>query len=222
MKPSTNPPTDRTSSELINELVSRYRAGDRAAAEELLLRFNRYLGKWLRLLTTGGWDPRDREVRHFLIMVGSVDINATAHILCKRLRAYERADLEQEVKVALLETALRYGNIHGQFRFILRRRVMGLVHDPLVFGAAQNVEYTDLLARPAEGANELNAAWVEGLTCGRGFVDLTPDERRILLLNKHYGFTIDQTAKILGVSAATVNRAIYRAKVVLAIHYLDK
>lgn len=219
---STNPIPEPSTSDQINDLVARYRGGDRSAAEELLTRFDRYLGKWLRLLTSGRWDPRDREVRHFLIMMGSVDINATAHILSRRLKAYERADLEQEAKVALLETALRYGNIHGQFRFVLRRRVMAMIHDPVVFGASHNLQYTEACEVPVHDAEELNAAWIEGLTCGRGFDELTADERRIILLNKQFGFTIEQTAKILGISPATVNRAIHRTKVVLAVHYLDK
>lgn len=205
----------------INNLVSRYREGDSSAAEELLKRYEWYLKKWLRLLSDGRWDRRDKEVCHFLSMVGSVDISTSAQILHKGLRPYEKDDLLQEVRVAFLDTARRADNIVSQFRFVLWRRIKYLLEDITVSHRDYAVELSDANVA-IEDAPELDSAWVEGITCGAGFDEMSPQERLILLFTKWYGFSIDKTAVMLGVSPATIDRAIRRAKVILKVHYLEK
>lgn len=220
MKSSAPLPT-RSTSEEIDCLVKAYRAGDPHAAQELLWRFDRYMKKWVRLLSAGYWDPKDRELGHFLAMMGSVDVHTTAQVLHQRLRAYEAEDLQQEVAVCLLDTALRFGNISAQFRFRLKQRVLELLQDPLTYDISRNLplEESEEIPAPEE---ELGPLWIEGLTCGKGFDELTREERLTLLLAKHYGLPIDRVAAILRVSPSTINRTIRRARVVLAGHYLDK
>jgi DNA-directed RNA polymerase specialized sigma24 family protein len=219
MKPSAPLPS-RSNSDEINHLVAGYRAGDSQAAQELLWRFDRYMQKWVRLLATGYWDPKDRELGHFLAMMGSVDVHTTAQVLHQRLRVYEKEDLQQEVAVCLLDTALRFGNISAQFRFRMKQRVLELLRDPLTYDFSRNLplEESEEIPAPEE---DLGPLWIEGLTCGKGFDELTCEDRLILLLAKHYGFPIERVAAILQVSPSTINRTIRRARTVLAVHYLD-
>jgi hypothetical protein len=189
------------------------------AATEILSRFERYLQKWTRLLLFGRWDHKDKELKHFLQMMGSVDIEKTAQILCLRLKAYERVDIEQEVRVVFLHTAVTGKSIRLHFRYSLQKRLVQLLKDPLVYQFGQHVPLSDL----NEGVHptaDIDEAWVAGFTCGPGFDELTPDERKILQLCKHYGLTLEQTAASLGIGVATVGRVIRKAKRVLAVHYL--
>jgi DNA-directed RNA polymerase specialized sigma24 family protein len=206
----------------LNPLIERYRRGDSSAAEELLTRFERYLAKWLRLLLYASWDPRDRELSHFLHLLGSVDLKSTAQILSRQLKAYEKEDLEQEVKVTLLDTALRCRSIRRQYRYILHHRVMQLIRDPLVFGGSHLPLLEEQLPGiPGTYNPDIDQNWVAGSTCGEGFAELTPREREILRLWKWHGHTIEQVAQMLGLSVATVNRAIARSKQVLRVYYLE-
>ncbi len=218
---SDTPATSFLSTQQINELVERFRTGDRPAAELLLHHFQPYLGKWLRLLTTGRWDRRDREVRHFLSMLGSVDVGQTALILAQRLRAYERDDLLQEVRVALLETVLRYGNVTAMYRMVLKRRLADMTHDPLTFGYHAHRSLADVGEVESNDPPEINEAWVAGLTCGPGFAELTDQERRVLQLTKWYGYSVERTAEIMDCSISTITRSLRRARAVLKVHYLD-
>lgn len=221
MSNTTSPKTRRASSAEIDYLVERYRSGDGAAAEELLECYDWYMKKWLRLLTTAKWDKKDREIAHFLSMVGSVDINSSAHILRHRLRIYEKDDLLQEVKISLLDTALKYRNIVAQYRFVLWARLKYLLDDTIVSYRDRGITL-DAVDLCSEDVPDLDAAWVEGITCGAGFDELTPQDRLILLFTKWHGFSIDQTANLLGVSAATIDRSINRSKGILRVHYFER
>lgn len=212
--------TPVASSDWIVELVKRYRSGDEEAAAELISRFERYLQKWNRLLLTGRWDGRDGEIRSFLHTLGSMDVNLTAQVISKRLKAYERADIEQETRVALLETAIRYGNVVGYFRYVLRKRLGELTRDPLVFGFPQRGELKEIPEEP-EAHPDIDESWVEGDTCGPGFDELSPRERKVLQLHYWFGFTEEKVAEILGVSRSTVSRTLRRARLILKVHYLD-
>jgi hypothetical protein len=204
----------------VQDLIDLYQTGDVAAGEELLSRFEQYLQKWVKVIHLGRWDRKDREVRHFLHMLGSVDLDQTAQIIARRMKAYEKADIEQEVKVTLLDTVLRYGEIREHYRFVLKKRLAELTQDPHTFGFGwrQPLEYvTEGAIQPVD----INEAWVAGLTCGPGFDELTPHERRILQLTKWFGYSVEKTADLMGCSISTVTRSIRRAKKVLKIHYLD-
>jgi DNA-directed RNA polymerase specialized sigma subunit len=173
----------------------------------------------VRLLLYGKWDHKDKEIRHFLQLLGSVDIEKTAQILCLRLKAYEKEDLEQEVRVAFLNTCRSSNSIRKHFRYTLQRRVVILLKDPLVYRQASNIPLQDE-EDPIYRAPDIDDAWVAGYTCGPGFDELSVEERRILQLCKYYGFSIEHAATVMGKSTATISRAISRAKRVLSIHYL--
>src|SRR5579872_5819301 len=108
----------------VTSLVELYREGVSPAAATLLTRFTPYLQKWDRLLLYGRWDQKDKEIRHFLQMMGSMDINKTALIISLGLKAYEKEDVEQEVRVVFLEVALRTQSIRKNFRYYLQKRVV--------------------------------------------------------------------------------------------------
>ena len=193
-------------------LSQSYQEGSRQAAEQLLEHYAPYLGKWLALLLAGRWDADDSEIAHFLGMVGSVDLRQTGQLLARQLRAYERVDLEQEVKLALLETILKYKDPLKQYRYVLKDRIKALTKDPLIdrwnTGRLPEARAPGFLGT----TTELDSAWVDGLTCGPEFIRLSWDERRALQLHYAIGYTIAETAKNMGVSDRTVNRILARAR----------
>jgi DNA-binding NarL/FixJ family response regulator len=204
-------------------LVDRYRqdcafpSPSRAAAV-LLERFQPYLQKWIRLLASGKWDHKDKEIRHFLQMMGSMDIEKTVQIVYLKMKVYEREDIEQEVSVVFLETALKTRSIRQHFRYALQKKVVSLLRDPLVYNHDQHLPINEAVTY-AVAATDIDDLWVAGFTCGPGFDQLTPDERKILQLHHHCGFTIETTARSLGIGTATVNRVISKVKKILATHY---
>jgi DNA-binding NarL/FixJ family response regulator len=201
--PQNPPPT-------LDDLILRYRTGDSRAAEDLLLRFEPYCKKWNRLLIFRRWDGMDSEVAHFLYLLGGSDIHRTLQILDIRLQAYEPEDLRQEVIVSFLDAANRYGHIIRYFRYILKERVFRLISDPLVVSCASNTAlFEDTIAPKVCDVDE---SWVAGITCAEIFLNLSRRDRSILRLARWCGYTIKETAERLGVSEATVNRAIRKAK----------
>lgn len=195
-------------------LLEAYHAGDNRAGELLLARYSRYLAKWKRFLTLGKWDPRDGELRHFLRMLGAADPEATAQYLVRRLKAYDHDDLEQVLKLTLFECATRHGSPTAQFRYLLKRRIIGMTRDPLIYDWKKRApldEELDVGVRPAE----IDEAWVLGITCGPGFVQLSERDRRVLQLVFWYGWTHVRVAEHLEVHLSTVERSIRRIKRVL-------
>jgi RNA polymerase sigma factor (sigma-70 family) len=202
----------------ITALVLRYREGEAIAGQLLLDRFAPYISKWVRLLSMGAYSRKDQEIVHFLRMLGSTDTEKTSKIIYYRMRSYEREDLLQETRVALLDTARRYGKIVAYYRYVLKERVSALMVDPLVrgYGTHQEIEEEEIGDLDVQ---ELDRSWVEGLTCSQEFLELTPRDREILRMVKGYGFSIQATANSLGVSVSTVNRALAKSKEILRIYY---
>jgi hypothetical protein len=218
-KPTTTPFLTGSVSE-ITLLIQRYKLGDSTAAEELLTKFNKYMRKWKNLLCFGKWNSKDSDIKFFLAALGSLDIHNTCQIIYTRLKSYEKEDIEQEITLALLETALRYGNIHKYFKYTLLHRVSALIRDPLTRSFLTEIPVLES-GREIDHYIEIDSAWVEGKTCGIGFDELTCIEREILRLTKYYGYTVNETSEMLGIPISTIERAIRRAKVVLKVHYLE-
>lgn len=217
--PTTTPFLTGSVSE-ITLLIQQYKLGDSTAAAELLSRFNKYLKKWKNLLCFGKWNSKDADIKFFLTALGSLDIHNTCQIIYTRLKSYEKEDIEQEITVALLETALRYGNIHKYFKYALLHRVSALIRDPLTRSFLVEIPVMDS-GRNMDHYIEIDADWVEGKTCGIGFDELTCTEREILRLTKYFGYTVNETALMMDIPISTIERAIRRAKVVLKVHYLE-
>ncbi len=205
----------------ITSLVVRYRAGDTEAAEILLRRFDRYLGKWIRLLTKGEWNPKDAEIQGFLTLLGSDSGDAAGRALAHRLKCYEREDLVQEVKLALLVTSLRYWRICRHFRYVLKERVVVLLSDPIAHCYHKTVPYAEdgPYEQEAPDAPDIDEMWVDGVTCSKPFAELTREERSMIRFVKHLNYSIARTAEIMGVSPSTVARALAHTREVLRVHY---
>lgn len=212
-----------TSNLSLTGLVDCYRQdclGDNPsqAAMILLTRFQPYLQKWMRLLSDGRWDRKDKEIRHFLQMMGSMDIEKTSYIISMKMKAYTREDIEQELTLVFLQTALKTPSIRKNFKYALQKKIVSLLRDPLVYNHDQNLQVNEAIAVDTT-ATQIDDLWVAGVTCGPGFDELTVDERKVLQLHHHYGYTIEHTARTLGIGTATVSRTISRVKRVLATYY---
>jgi DNA-directed RNA polymerase specialized sigma24 family protein len=213
----SNPPSGSP----VTDLVHMYRSGHTQAAEELLCRFAPYLHKWQRLLLYGVWDSRDAELRHFLSMLkgapaaGECDLRVISNRVRERLKSYDPEDLTQEIQVAFLYTALRCSSIRLHFRYTLHERLIALMKDPVVFSSDRRVPLSTELPAPAEP--DIDESWVQGITCGPGFDELSVGERRILRLTKWCGYSTEQVARTLEVSESTITRAIRHAKAILQI-----
>lgn len=197
-------------------LIERYRQGDQDAATELITRFAPYLEKWYKLLTQGRFRLRDEEIRHFLRMTINLDSISSAQIIARQLKAYEPADLKQELQVVLLQTALKHDNISANFRYQLKGRVQELLSDPLVFNYDRRTMLTEWQVEPQQSIDD---SWVQGITCGKGFDQLTDRQRRIIQHTFWYGYSQERTADILQIPLRTVEREIRRIREVLKVHY---
>ncbi len=223
--PTTPPATDLPVSDL-RSLVLQYRGSSPEAAAqaagELLTRFQPYLDKWLRLLLLARWDRGDGELRAFLKLIGTVDDpTTTAELLRNRLRAYDRADLEQELKVALLGTFLKYDDLQDCFRYVLRQRIVELTRDPLVFQYYLRVKMPEEVADPMVFGAAVDEEWVEGKTCSAPFLKLTYLQRKVLQLHYWERYTVQETAEILSLSPRQVKRLLSVARESLKGEFLE-
>jgi len=217
---SLTPEEKRKSSEETNALALRYQQGDTKAAEILLKKFEGYLKKWEYLLTSRTYKI-DREVYSFLRLFGSGDINTTIKILRKKLKAYELEDIRQELKIVLLDTIYKYTNVSALFRYLLQRRIIGLIKDPIVakndIGIisiseinedAHGLIIDELVIENKDGnlSGEFDSNWVAGDTCGYPFKDLNILQRQILILAKIDRHSMKEVGEILGIGKNKVAR----------------
>lgn len=202
----------------IGQLVHCYRDGDQEAAQQLLERFDGYLKKWVHLFASGTYDAADDEIRQFLSLTGHPDLRGVARLISRRLQAYETADLQQEVSVILLETARKHDHIQSRFRFLLFKRLKELTRDPAVFRYDQNTVLLEETT-PQPSAADIDDSWVQGLTCGVGFDQLTTFERQVLRYTTWFGFGINRTAKVLAVTPQQVRLAVTHATERLADYF---
>lgn len=72
-----------------------------------------------------------------------------------------------------------------------------------------------------EPLEEVNENWINGLTTGEYFDDLTPTQRRILKLNYVDGNTDEEISHIMGVCRATINRRKKSAERMIEVHLQD-
>ena len=205
----------------ITGLVEMYRNQYTPAATVLLEKFRPYLLKWVRLLIYGKWDHKDKEIKHFLSMMGNKNVEGIAPILSLQLSSYESVDIEQEIRLVFLETILNTRSIRKYFRYALQRRVVKLLRDPLVYYHNKQIPVSNLIVS-APDATEIDDTWVAGFTCGDGFIDLTIDERRVIQLHHYFGYTIEQTAVTMNVSPSTINRMLRNIRSTLSGYYLSK
>lgn len=189
----------------IDELILRYRSGDSEASEELLIKFEPLLSKYFKLLRTGRYNARDPEIRKFLGMCGKTDIDRTASLLAWRLRRLEREDISQECSVALLETALKYLNISGAYKYVLHRRVMAILKsDVPEVPYPDTIQMEELVAAPPQNV-DIDSKWIEGDTADL-FSDLTKEDRLLIKMVWHDYLSEENICKQLEISRGELKR----------------
>lgn len=170
----------------IEDLILRFRSGETKAGELLLEQFRPLIGKYMNLFLRGLFKETDADILKFLRCCGFVecqeDFGKVASWLKCRLRNTEKDDIEQACKVALLDTAKRYVNISGAYKFVLLNYIKSLIDDvPIVY---IDMEETDILPPyyQSDEVQELDEDWISGRTAGDGFCLLTRLQREIVLL----------------------------------------
>lgn len=175
----------RASARKIEDLILRFRSGDREAGEELIAQFRPLIGKYMNLFLRGIFKDTDADVLKFIKCCGFVesesDYGKIARWLKRKLFNVEKEDIEQACKVALLETARNYVNISGTYKFVLLKYIKCLIDDiPTTY---IRMEESDILPpyRDKYETDQLDEDWVSGRTAGDGFSLLTRLQRQIVL-----------------------------------------
>lgn len=178
-------PPAKASSRHIEDLILQYRSGSVKAAEELLKIFHPLKGKYLKLFFSGSFRQNDQDILKFLQCCGfTKDYNyeKAAIILKNRLRCYEAEELTHICDVALLETAKKFVNISGSFKFVL----LGYIKDLL--GSEIHVVPMELSEKELLGHHlnkvsvPIDSSWINGDTAGDGFCLLSKQQRALIKL----------------------------------------
>lgn len=155
----------------IEDVVLRYKNGEREAGEEIIKFFNPFLCKYLNLLKDNKFDIKNKDSRNFICsFLSEADVrnllkkhwhsaetiskaNGCVGYLNKVCGQYTQEDIYQELIVILLTLCKRYvpksgknfcGYVNNVFRYELSRRIKNITKDPIVFSATENMNYNDL------------------------------------------------------------------------------
>jgi DNA-directed RNA polymerase specialized sigma24 family protein len=213
--------------EELNDIVTRYREGDAIASQELIEAFAPITDKYVRLCTLGIWDKHDKDIRHFLSMLGGDDLQTTVEELVILLKAYDPEDINQEAVLALLTTARKYTAIASNFKYVFKRQLKDLVKDPLVCKTVETKQAgifrdIDTYKSAQDEEVEINMSWVNGITTGEGWDRLTPLQRAIIKMIYADGFTETVAAEVLHIGTErTLRNHLSAAKKVLAKFFRD-
>lgn len=169
---------------------------------------------------------------------------SVAGMVANQFSAYSEEDIWAELVAELLTLARRYRNDRGYFFHVYvtkalpygaYRRIMKWVGDPAAIVVRSSDEYSldhleqyaDPDAAPeeetghaplilADDDTELDENWINGYTCSEIFSDLTPLERRVLLMYYREGLRDREIAERFGFSTPTVRnvRASARRKLI--------
>lgn len=191
----------------LDDLVLAYRQGNKEAPGDLLTRFSGLSGKYKALLAYGKYSG-DLDGRAFLFMLGKGLPESTAQIISSRVRrAMEPEDISQECDLCILETARRFLNVAGNYRFVLKERLIDILDQELLINTLPE-EYTleDAFGDHYRPEVIIDEKWITGETADL-FAELSPVQRRIVQmvwLEKHnegvvcnaLGLTKDKLQKI--------------------------
>ena len=207
----------------INDLVTRYREGDSKAAEKLLVLFEPLIKKYFSLLWNGRYSERDQDLYVFLGFFNK-DRRQAADLLSQSMRKSEAEDLEQTLKVCLLQTALHYNKISAGFKFIVKDAIAKATKDILVHrttvtkdSAPRTSEFFNAEAVGVWNTNidpekELDSqAFVSQGSDMAGFRDLTPKERDVAKLAFLDKYSNDEIVIKTGLTFRQVKR--YRQRI---------
>ena len=194
----------KRTSDFLDGLVRDYRVGASGSSEALLEAFMPLIAKYYRLLTAGVWDIDDPDITGFLKMLGTSDLEQTSERLVRAMKNYESDDIKHELVLILFNTAKKYTNISSNFKYVAKTRIIALIHDPLI--------YRSITLDAAESRTctvddkDIDQAWVNGLTVGDGWDQLTSVERAVIKYIYHDGLGDAVAAKKLHVTVRQLRR----------------
>jgi len=177
----------RASAKTITDLILRYRSGDASAGEELLVTFRPLIGKYLNLLLKGAFRETDVDVLKFLRYCRPIshcgNYAVSARMLKQKLNKYDREELEQVCKVALLKTASKFINISGSYKLVLLEFISPLLD--MIPTTPLRLSEEEVFGTTTVADTEFDSEWVKGVTAGEGFNLLTPRQRELVILIWH-------------------------------------
>jgi len=169
----------------LDDLIIQFRSHEedpalsKRAALTLIERFQNLTRKYVTLLTTGSFKPKDELVVFFLTLcsssLGTTNPMATSLCLKTNLRRYSREELVHICDVAILTTAAKKSNIARNYHFHLWELIEPLLDDTVPLN-------TEVFQLRVHDTVEINEDWVMGRTCSEIFADLTIEEREIVKL----------------------------------------
>lgn len=153
----------------------------------------------------------------------SYEINSIAHAITEQLN-YQLAcipeeDIEQDIIRIILLLVSRYEDkgknfcayLYNTFRYEMKRVVDSYVSDPInafleYDEADQSYEdaYLNIDNLVKEFEDELDLNWIQGLTCGDDFADVSKMDRMILSLYYERNYSEQKIADTLGVHRNTI------------------
>lgn len=244
----------------IDELVLSYQAGDEEAGEQILniyggdprkKELSLYLGKFYKMLRFGKIDFKDYDSRVFLSLF--IEDNAISKalyqsyqhrpvkqaavrklgVITESLKVLEDEDLKQDLRMLLLQQAMRYKKedrvfgayLYHSYRFAVKnyikkiqkpaepyihmpKELMRIADDQLKDNDADiDIQDSIFVQSPMIFMDEeLGNSWVRGLTCGDEFKELTPLQRLIIKLNYYDGLSDGKIAEMMGIHINTIFR----------------
>lgn len=159
---------------------------------------------------------------------------STASMISSQFRHYDEEDLWAELVLEFLIMAKKYNNSRGCFfhtyiskayPYRIYKRLSKLIRDPITISylAGDSSDIDELEGVRGEydtyevyeenrpificdniEINELNENWVSGFTCSDTFIDLTPLERRVIMLYYYNGYRDNEISDMLGFSASKI------------------
>lgn len=192
----------------LDDLILQFRSRDidkalsERAALTLISKFQNLSRKYVNLMTTGSFKPKDGLVVVFLTLCSSVlgtrNPSTTALVLKSALKGYNREELAHICDVAVLTTAAAKTNIAMNYHYQLWQLIKPMLDDcvPLTEDVADVVAVDNV---------PIDEDWVAGLTCGEIFAGLSPEDRRIIRLLWHQQLPESQVRTMLGLTATMLN-----------------
>jgi len=179
----------------LDNLINTYRNGDSQAAEQLLVKLAPLISMYTRFIKYGGADfNRSPNLAKFLKALRHPNGSKGAiSWLRNQGRRYSIEEIEQEVKISILECAYNKGKIIGWIHYILAKNIKELM------GGWMETEAFH--SEPTNKKGILNSLLDQ--------VELNPDEDELLKIYLDSGLDSEYTSRKLGVN---LNQFYYRLR----------
>jgi DNA-directed RNA polymerase specialized sigma24 family protein len=198
----------------LNTIVDNFRHGQDGASQALLDAFEPIRGKYYRLLTTGIYDNKDRDIAHFLSMLGNKNLHNTARSLANAVKvSLGNEDLSQELMLCLFETALRYSNISSTYKYVVKEHMKSLLKETIYY---ENSDPDDMEKVGTWDHEEIDDKWVEGESASELWQSLSVRQRELMKTIYLDGYSIAECAERLDIPLTIVKREEKEARQIIA------